>query len=210
MQIPVIFLTVVVMVIIYNFSLNYYQNKMRKKFEEYVDNENVQNIVPRAKLQEIEYIVINESDFSFLKKEEFESNPHLLEHCNRFFELIGLTMADFHGKTNHELKQTYGVNNMRDVLAYDENYTTLTSYIIEFATILLMYHHTKEAISILDLGVRINTTISKNYILLAELYHKNKLKTNLFNLIDTIKANNEISQKKILDEINKIIESNKE
>lgn len=205
MGIPIILITFIGTLFIYNIIANYIEQKDEKKIETFLDSCKENTIVSSSKLKEIELLDIDLSTTSFIS-----GNEDTIKIYNKLVELSYQKMTNFKGISNDELKKTYGVNNFNEVLSYQENYDEFLKLIVEVGEKLYNENNYKCAVSILEIGISLDTDITKNYTLLADSYDKQKMKNKLFKLIDKVLQNKNVSQEKIINYISSLKQKQKE
>lgn len=199
MGIPIFLFIVIVGAIILNIASSAARTKDKKKIEEFIAEQNEVTIVPRTKLDEINFI---KCDISRLK---FETNSEdTNEEIDKLLNLSHSKLANFKGVSNRDLKKIYGNNNFDEVLSFQNNYDELLKSLVYTAELLARDGDEKNAISLLQTGISLGNDVTKNYTLLADLYSKNKMRKELFSLIDNVKSNPEISQNKIMAHISNL------
>lgn len=99
-------------------------------------------------------------------------NPKLREYEQGITALSTQKILNLEGKTNTDLKVLYGAANLDELSEYDQNYGTLCRMLVDYAECLLELDYTTEAQTVLEFGISCGSDHSKNYRLLAELYHK--------------------------------------
>lgn len=199
MGIPFFLVVVVAGAIVLNIASSATRTKDKKKIEDFLAEQNDITIVPRTKLEEINFI---KCDISRIKFEP--TGEDTKEQIDNLLNLSHSKIANFKGVTNQQLKKTYGNNNFDEVLSYQNNYDDLLKSLVYTAELLSRDGDDKSAISLLQTSISLGNDVTKNYTLLADLYSKNKMRKEMFSLIDDVKENKEISQAKIMNHISSL------
>lgn len=84
--------------------------------------------------------------------------------------LSGQKILNLGSQTNTDLKLKYGPANLAALTDYEQNFTTLCHTLISYASRLIELGHKKEAVTVLEYGISCGSDLSKNYLLLADLY----------------------------------------
>lgn len=88
-------------------------------------------------------------------------------------------------QTNTDLKLAYGPSNLNILMDCDQNFVQLCRTLVSYAECLLAAEHTSEARTVLEFGIQCGSDISKNFLLLAELYKNDGNTDALEALLDT-------------------------
>ena len=199
MGIPFFLVVVVAGAIVLNICSSAARTKDKKKIEDFIAEQNEITIKPKAKLDEINFIKCD------ISKVKFTTNStDTNEEIDKLLNLSHSKLANFKGVSNQELKREYGNNNFDEVLSYQNNFDELLKSLVYTAELLARDGDDKSAISLLQTSISLGNDVTKNYTLLADLYSKNKMRKEMFSLIDDVKANKEISQNKIMTHISSL------
>lgn len=142
--------------------------KSQQLQEDFWENEAKANSAPAIDLDSIHYISIPLEKFPLGLCPEDE----ILQMESRLKELSEKRILNLTGKTNTELKATYGVKNLPAIMEIGENFDQLTVLLKDYASALIQRKHISEAVSVLEFGVGIGTDISQHYIMLGQCYHQ--------------------------------------
>lgn len=199
MGIPFFLVIVIGGAIVLNIASSVTRTKDKKKIEDFIAEQNDITIVPRTKLDEINFV---KCDISRIKFQTVAEDTK--EQIDNLLNLSHSKLANFKGVTNQQLKKTYGNNNFDEVLSYQNNYDELLKSLVYTAELLSRDGDDRSAISLLQTSISLGNDVTKNYTLLADLYDKNKMRKEMFSLIDSVKENKEISQGKIMAHISSL------
>lgn len=142
--------------------------RLEKKVEEsFWEKETRANSTRRKSLDSLPYITIPMKDLPF---STMDQDPTVAEVAKILSTLSQLSIVNFTGVSNTDLKLQYGAANITSLMEYDQNYTLLVRTLQKWAECLYQSKYTKEARTILEFAISIQTDVSKSYFLLAELY----------------------------------------
>lgn len=98
------------------------------------------------------------------------------KECMQCYEtLVGYAkrqMVNLQGKTNLELKQTYGAQTLESISDYERNYYEFLNISVQYGQILYENEYIVEARQALENCIRYHCDISKCYYLLIDIYKK--------------------------------------
>lgn len=197
------FLTVFMIIIIF-LAIRYRSNQQHQDEmqEEFWSMEATANATPSVDLNNLTYITIPLDKFplGFSKEEEILSLEAQLKDLSTK-PLLNLT-----GKTNTELKLTYGVPNLEKMAEIGENFDNLTIILRDYAKALLDHKMIAEAITVLEFGAGIGTDISQHYIMLGQCYITLGKTDKVQHLIDKISQSNLLLAPSIVRQLNELLE----
>ena len=110
------------------------------------------------------------------------------------------------GITNTELKEQYGVANLTILSDYDNNYTTLVNTIARWGARLIDLEYNDEAVTVLEYGLSIGTDVSRNYLILADIYRKKGETDKIDALITRASTLKSLMKNSILSKLNEVRE----
>lgn len=142
--------------------------KTQQLQDDFWENEAKANSAPAADLDSIQYINIPLEKFPL----GLYSQDEILQIEFQLKELSQKRILNLTGKTNTELKATYGVSNLPAIMEIGENFDQLTVLLKDYASALIQHKSFQEAIAVLEFGVGIGTDISQHYIMLGQCYQK--------------------------------------
>ncbi len=161
------FLTIFMIFIVYlairQRSVTRKQNETRESFWE---RESAANNAPAADLDNITYITIPLGKFPLGKNQDVR----IVSIEKELEELSKKRLLNLTGKTNTELKETYGVKNLPAMQAIGEDFDRLTILIKDYGEALIDLGQLSDAIAVLEFGAAVKTDISQNYTMLGDCY----------------------------------------
>lgn len=201
---PILLTTVIGLIIIGSATASYVQGKDKKKVKKFLEEESKTYIKSKDELNKIHFVKVDFSDIKFKpkSKETKEEVKNLLGYSD-------LKLANFKGVSNNELKKAFGSNNFNEVLSYQNNYDDMFTQLRITTESLIKDSDDKSAMKLLSYAISMGDDVTKDYTMLADLYSKNKMRKELFSLIDYVKTNKNLSQKKIMDHIKELEVKNK-
>ncbi len=97
-------------------------------------------------------------------------NDSLKNYEHSLQALSGQKIVNLGTQTNTDLKITYGTASLPALTEYEQNFTTLCQTLTAYAGQLFELGHTEDARVVLEYGISIGSDLSRNYLLLAEIY----------------------------------------
>lgn len=183
----------------------YQRNKMSKKEaqreSDFWNRENQANSTPKKDIGHLNYITIPLEDFPIGR---YPLDP-LKELESELTDLADKKILNLTGISNTDLKLQYGAANIEALSSYDENFTRLARLITDYAKILADNSHTQDAIRVLEFGVKIQSDITQNYVLLASLYRETGEGAKIRSLIEASKLLNSLSKDTIQRKLNDML-----
>ncbi|MBE5896254.1 MAG: hypothetical protein E7281_00685 [Lachnospiraceae bacterium] len=176
--------------------------KVQKMQDDFWEREAQANITPQINLDNLTYITIPLDKFPL----GFSDEPAILEMENKLRELSTHRMLNLTGKTNTELKETYGVGNLDTVASYGDDYDKLTVLLKDYATALINADMIDEAVAVLEYGVGIKTDVSQNYILLGDCYKSLGKISKIGYLKDQVESLNLVLGTSIINHLNELLD----
>lgn len=146
------------------------QSKQQQAVTEmFWERENAANQVRRKDISGLPYINIPLENFPI----GICKNNELTEYENTLKELAQLQILNLTGKTNTDLKLEYGAANLPFLTECDQNFSTLCQTVAAYGECLMKLGYESEAKTVLEFGISCGSDISKNFLLLADIYQKN-------------------------------------
>lgn len=186
---------------IFGFKKSSRDNSQRK--ETFWDRERRANVSRRKDISSLNYISIPLNQLPFVDTDDDE----ILEYHRSINRLATMKILNLTGITNTELKERYGVANLTELTDYDNNYTTLVNTIARWGARLIELDYIDEAITILEYGLSVGTDVSRNYLLLADIYRTRGEYDRIDALIIRATALKSLMKNSILTKLNEIRES---
>ena len=163
---PIIFLGTAFIGVFILYEFRKSSRVSERKSENFWDRERKANVARRKDISALNYLVIPMEELPFIDTTDDE----LLEYHKTMENLSTLKILNLTGITNTELKEQYGVANLEALTNCDNNYITLVNTISRWGARLIALDYTKEAVTVLEYGLKIGTDVSRNFLMLAELY----------------------------------------
>lgn len=189
-----LFLSFMLFLIWFNFNRVRMAKKSKRADEDFWEKESKANATRKQSLDALPYILIpiNELPFQVVTNEEVTAIETKLR------ALAKEKIVNFTGVSNTELKLRYGAGNLEILTQYDENYTKLVQLLYHWGEKLSELSYQKEAIQVLEYGVRIQTDIRAHYLLLANLYRNTGQSAKIQGLIDAADTLNSLNKNGII------------
>lgn len=148
------------------------------------EKEAMANATPPADLDSLKYITIPLEKFPL----GFSQEPEIVRIEQALRDLSNKRILNLTGKTNTDLKATYGVSNLETMSEIGDNFDQLTMLLKDYANLLLENDRMDDAIYVLEFGVGIGSDISQNYTMLGDCYQALGKTDKLNYLIEQVKA----------------------
>lgn len=116
-------------------------------------------------------------------------------------ELSQKKILNLTGRSNTELKLTYGAANLDELSCYDQNYTLLVRTLYQWAEALTELGLTEQAKPLLEFGILCHTDVSGNFLLLARLYRAEQNVSALDQLITQANELNSLTKTALLEKL---------
>lgn len=158
-----IFIIIVSVLAIFRKRQTRNQESVEQKFWE---RENQANHTRRQDISGLSYLTIPLDKFpiGICKDED-------LQECeNTLTVLSAKKILNLGSLSNTDLKLKYGLANLDTLTDYEQNFTTLCQTLVAYANRLIQLNYKKEAKSVLEFGLSCGSDLSRNYLLLADLY----------------------------------------
>lgn len=159
------------------------------------------NTTLKKDIEHLNYITIPLEDFPI---GQYPAED-LLEIESELTALAGEKILNLTGISNTDLKLQYGVANLEILSAYDENFTKLVRLLVDYAQILADDSHTEDAVRVLEFGVKIQSDVTQNYLLLAQLYQSRGESVRIRSLIEAAGLLNSLSKDTIQKKLNAML-----
>lgn len=183
------------------FLIAYFRKKNTRQQEAVEESfwkrENEANHARRKDISGLPYITIPLDIFPM----DICDNPELKSYEHTLTELSGKRILNLQNQTNTDLKLQYGVSNLDALSEYDQNFATFCRVLVDYAECLLQLDYTDSAQTVLEFGISCGSDHSKNYRLLAELYHNQGHHDKLVSLKETAEALNSPMKQSILSHL---------
>jgi hypothetical protein len=186
---------------IFGFKKSSRDSSQRK--ESFWDRERRANVSRRKDISSLNYISIPLNQLPFIDTDDDE----ILEYHKSINRLATMKILNLTGITNTELKEQYGVANLTELTDYDNNYTTLVNTIARWGARLIELEYIDEAVTVLEYGLSVGTDVSRNYLLLADIYRTRGEYDRIDALITRATTLKSLMKNSILTKLNEIRES---
>lgn len=186
-------------ILIQTSSANQKRNLQKAK-DAYWQRERKANSTRKVDLSNLNYITIPVDSLPFAEPAEEE----LTTLQNNIKNLAKAPILNLTGLSNTDLKLTYGVANLTFLTQCDNNYTLLVQNLSKWGSYLYDHNKWNEAVTVLEFGIRCKSDISKNYILLAQLYKTMEVPEKIDDLIQSAQALDSLTKENILKSLKEI------
>lgn len=174
--------------IFFIFLLAYFRKKStnaQKEIEEaFWNRENEANHTRRQDISGLPYITIPLEKFPM----DICDNEKLKDYEHTLTTLSTRKILNLNNQTNTDLKLKYGPANLEELSEYDQNFATLCSTLVSYATALMELGYAQEAQTVLEFGISCGSDHSQNYLMLADLYLEQKNADAFRSLVEQAKA----------------------
>lgn len=174
--------------IFFIFLLAYFRKKStnaQKEIEEaFWNRENEANHTRRQDISGLPYITIPLEKFPM----DICDNENLKDYEHTLTTLSTRKILNLNNQTNTDLKLKYGPANLEELSEYDQNFATLCSTLVSYATALMELGYGQEAQTVLEFGISCGSDHSQNYLMLADLYLEQKNADAFRSLVEQAKA----------------------
>lgn len=198
------FLTIFMAIIIF-LAIRYRSNEKHQQEiqDDFWSQEAMANATPPVDLTNLKYITIPLDKFPL----GFSTEEKVVSMETQLLELSNKPLLNLTGKTNTELKLTYGVSNLEKMMEIGEDFDTLTILLKDYAGALLEHKMIAEAITVLEFGAGIGTDISQHYLMLGECYKTLGKTDKIELLIEKIYQSNFLLAPSIIRQLNTLLEN---
>lgn len=172
--------------------------KTKEAQEEYWERESLANSTRKQNLDALPYIYVPLKELPFLADTMDSPDSELAAIEAEVQTLSGRKIVNFTGISNTELKLQYGAPNLELLTGYDDNFTALARLLFRWGTKLSELSFQREAIQVLEYGVRIGSDIRGHYLLLANLYRNTSQNSQIQRLIDQAETLNSLNKNSII------------
>lgn len=171
-------------------------NKIEKNaLNDFWQREELANQVRKKPLDNLNYVKI---PFDIIPKSLLSDNEEVRDCLDLLNRLSERKIVNFTGYSNTDLKLEYGAANFTELSQYDENYTLYARTMQKLANLYYQNGYESNARILLEKAIESGTDISASYLLLAEIYQKQKETAKLNALLQSAKSLSFVSSKKSL------------
>lgn len=179
---PIFFILFVIILGIMSYLRRKVTRAEDEKADAYWAKEREANMTPRQDLTQLDYITIPEQ----LLTAPADTDEETASCCERLRALSGQDIVNFSGRTNTELKLAYGTANFPALSEMGDRYDTMLITLTMLGQKLTEQNHDREAMDVLSFAVQCGSDISEQYVMLASLYAKHHLTSELSKLRSSI------------------------
>lgn len=195
---PFVLLAAVIIALITGSS----KKRIGENIDEFFKREKNAKTVPAMDLGTIAYLNIPIEKF-------YMGNINDENIQNLESQIIALSkkpLLNLTGKTNTELRETYGSPNFEAMKAIGDDFDRLTMILVDYADALINKGHITEAITVLEYGAYIKSDISKNYTLLCDCFITLNQKNRILTLKEYVLSLNIPMESVIINYMDKLLE----
>lgn len=167
MRIPIISILFIILIIMLQLKLRK-SGHIGSKKEAYLKRESLASKTRKKSLENLHYYKIDLNALSI----PCNATSSILRIYDRIQDYSQLPMVNFDGKDNTELKMEYGVANLTTLITYESTYQNLLHQLYDFAERLYEEGFVKEASLPLIEAIRLDSTMSKHFLLLSTLLNE--------------------------------------
>jgi tetratricopeptide (TPR) repeat protein len=197
---PIVFILILCTIVFLHLSISKSNRKMQQEKESFWNKENQANSIRRTDITGLDYIKIPIENLPFIET----TNDELLNMQNLIKTLSQKSILNLTGLSNTDLKLKYGTANITFLSECDNNFTLLIQTLVKWGSYLYENGKTSEAIRVLEYGIACNTDISKNYILLANIYKERNTPEKIHHLYQVAESLNSLTKETIIKALNEL------
>ena len=194
----------IILLAIFKFFLRKNSKKHEELNKDFWKREIESNTVRKKDISALNYIIIPDTLPVPVDYSGSEGN-NLKTALNYFYTFKDKKMLNLTGKSNTDLKASYGAANLDALSEYDENCTQMLKSIIPLATELNKSGLTDEAAAYLEFGISCHTDITQNYIMLGEYYASKGNKDKIQHLVNVAESLDSLTKKPIISRLDSIL-----
>lgn len=180
-------------------KISYRKSRITK--QEFLDLESQANLTRKQPLDDLDYITIPLNKLPFYDNE----NEDIISYQNEIKALADKTIVNLTGMSNTDLKLTYGAANLDILSEYDRNFTELVRLLYMWGQNLYDNGKVNDAKTVLEFAIDCKTDVSKNYILLANIYKDKGELSKINNLINSANELNSLMKNSIINNLKSML-----
>lgn len=180
-------------------KISYRKSRITK--QEFLDLESQANLTRKQPLDDLDYITIPLNKLPFYDNE----NEDIISYQNEIKALADKTIVNLTGMSNTDLKLTYGAANLDILSEYDRNFTELVRLLYMWGQNLYDNGKVNDAKTVLEFAIDCKTDVSKNYILLANIYKDKGELSKINNLINSANGLNSLMKNSIINNLKSML-----
>lgn len=143
-------------------------SQIEKKEEEFWQREKESKLTPPVDLSTIAYLNVPLDKFYFGSID----TPEVKAMEDEITAISKKPLLNLTGKSNTELRETYGSPNLEAMKEIGDDFDKLTMVLVKYANALFDAELITETITVLEYGVLIKSDVSTTYTLLGDCYAK--------------------------------------
>lgn len=172
---PKILILFIIFLVVYRLKLSRIKSNHKDNVEQFMQKELEASKVRKTPMEDLPVLTIDIDHLPLWKNAPTDSKKQpIWEAQQRVLEAAVLPMSNLADQSNIELKLQYGPANLEILTNYESNFVRFTQSLFEWSKSLQNAGHEKEAISILEYAVDMDTDLSQIYRLLGDLYKQKK------------------------------------
>lgn len=159
----------IILIAVISHLIRKHNRTMEQEQQSFWSKEQAANNVRKKPLDDLAYITI---PFEKLPCDCHAENTDISEIIESLHVLSERKIVNLTGITNTDLKLTYGTANITVLTEYDQNFTVLVTSLQKWAEALYELGAVKEAKTVLEYAVSVDSDVSTSYELLADIYRE--------------------------------------
>jgi hypothetical protein len=197
---PILFITLVILSLVLKFYLSKSSQVNKNASKEFWDKESQSNSTRKADISKLEYIKVPLDSLPFTNSTEEE----LVNIQTVIQDISKKPILNLTGISNTDLKFKYGAANITFLSECDNNYTLLVRNLYKWGAYLTEHDRKGDAITVLEYAIQCKTDVSKNYILLANLYKEMHREDKINDLLLTAMTLDSLMKDTIINDLKEI------
>lgn len=196
-----IFTVVFVLSLLFAGRIAYLRKKEAREDSEFWEREKAANLTPKRDITNLPYINIPIDKFPF----DSCSLPAEEADIEMLRSLSGQKILNLVGKTNTDLKEAYGPQNLPELQACGDRFDQLETTLLHLGQSRISAEDYPSALRFLEYAAGIRSDISTVYTALGDCYAALGQPRKIKNLISTVPSANLMLENKVLDHLNKLL-----
>lgn len=165
------------------------------------ERERAANFVRKKDISNLPYITVDMNKLPFK-----ETNNATLNRCQDAIKrLENKKILNLSGKTNTDLKISYGAGNLTFLIDCDTNFTQLSKGLQQWGKSLYDSSNMSDAKSVLEYAIACKTDISASYTLLGDIYYKEANLEGINNLIQAVSEINSLTKAPAIEYLTELL-----
>ena len=196
-----IFTVVFVLRLLFAGRIAYLSKNEAREDSEFWEREKAANLTPKRDITNLPYINIPIDKFPF----DSCSLPAEEADIEMLRSLSGQKILNLVGKTNTDLKEAYGPQNLPELQACGDRFDQLETALLHLGQSRISAEDYPSALRFLEYAAGIRSDISTVYTALGDCYAALGQPRKIKNLISTVPSANLMLENKVLDHLNKLL-----